>query len=72
MIRIIDGKRYDTERADLYRCRGGKYFWAHITCVDGESDNIEPCDIIDAAAFAAHYLSDEEYNDAFGDIVPDA
>lgn len=61
----------------LYRTARGAFFFAHITCWDGEADHIEPCEISEAIDFyeqvQPHGTARLPYDQAFpGVTVEDA
>lgn len=82
---VVDGKVYDTEKAEmltesygtgvgthLYKTKRGSFFVAHSTIWEGREDSIEPITKEEAIARFGNGMTPENYKGAFGEIPVEA
>ena len=68
-----DGSNYERSGTNtfLYRTPKGAYFAVHLTCWQGERDNIEPLTVDEAVSMFEQDMTERRvaYADAFPDVV---
>lgn len=66
-----DGHNYERSGTNtfLYRTQRGRYFFAHLSCWQGECDTIEPCGIDEAIEFYEGTRDECQYTN-YADAFP--